>query len=219
MHASLDGRGSRDDSPTLEPSSPSEDVTNMGDEERGLPRHQAQAVPLSVRSRGSNSPDDDETELRTRPNSAASSSGNFIKRKTSQFLEAVSLSSSNKKTSNAPLAPKLAALIDAYAESSIARQIKEEGEALRRASAGVDGNGGAGTGELPDVAVETSLLRGRKRASYGTQFRILSGRAFKNLYRDPALLMAHYLSSIALACKMSFSFSRITVTHNISAIQ
>jgi hypothetical protein len=69
---------------------------------------------------------------------------------------------------------------------------------LQRASAGVD----SGAGQLPDVAVETSLLRGRKRASFGTQFRILSGRAFKNLYRDPALLMAHYLSSIGLACEL-----------------
>ena len=54
-------------------------------------------------------------------------------------------------------------------------------------------------GELPDVAAETTLLRGRKRASWGTQFRILSGRAFKNLYRDPYLLAAHYLSAIGLA--------------------
>ena len=56
-------------------------------------------------------------------------------------------------------------------------------------------------GELRDIVMESTLLRGRRRASWGTQFRILSGRAFKNLYRDPALLAAHYLSSIALACR------------------
>lgn len=54
------------------------------------------------------------------------------------------------------------------------------------------------------MAIETALLRGRKRASYATQFRILSGRAFKNLYRDPALLAAHYLSSVGLACEFGF---------------
>lgn len=190
---------STDDSPTLEPSSPQEDVTNLGDEERGLLRHQTPAVPLSTRSRGSTSPENnEETELRTRPNSTTSTGANYIKRKTSQFLEAVSLSSGQNKKANAPLAPKLAALVGAYAASDVARHISEEGEALRRsANAAADGNA------LPDVAVETSLLRGRKRASYATQFRILSGRAFKNLYRDPALLMAHYLSAVALACKYS----------------
>ena len=67
--------------------------------------------------------------------------------------------------------------------------------------------GGNGNGELRDVAVESTLLKGRKRASWMTQFKILSGRAFKNLYRDPALLAAHYLSSIALACESGFSSS------------
>ncbi|KAJ7081875.1 hypothetical protein B0H15DRAFT_890062 [Mycena belliarum] len=207
MHAILDERINSGDgeSPTLEPPSPSEDVTNLGDEERGLAR-QPQALPLSVRSRGSNSPDNDETELRTR-NSNASSSGTYIKRKASQFLDAVSLSSSSNKKGNAPLTPRLAALVDAYAASSVAQHIKEEGETLRR----------AGAGELPDVAVETSLLRGRKRATYGTQFRILSGRAFKNLYRDPALLTAHYLSSIALALICGLFFHN--VTNDISGFQ
>ncbi|KAJ7759367.1 hypothetical protein DFH07DRAFT_1023671 [Mycena maculata] len=210
VQAGLDGRSSSEESPTLQPSSPTDDVTNIGDEERGLLR---QAVPLSLRSGGSPSPEHDETELRTRPNSIASTSGKYIKRKTSQLLEAVSLSSSSKKPANAPLAPKLAALVEAYAASDVARQIREEGEALRRAS----GGGVPGTGELPDVVVETSLLRGRKRARYGTQFRILSGRAFKNLYRDPALLMAHYLSSIALALICGLFFHN--VTNDISGFQ
>ncbi|KAJ6544968.1 hypothetical protein DFH09DRAFT_1321475 [Mycena vulgaris] len=40
----LGGRSSTDDSPTLEPFSPSEDITNPSHEERGLLR-QPQAVP------------------------------------------------------------------------------------------------------------------------------------------------------------------------------
>jgi hypothetical protein len=113
---------------------------------------------------------------------------------------------------DAELKPKLASLVEAYRESDIAKGLREEREEMRRAAAsstgtgtphGNGGNGAARTisSELPDVAVETQLLRGRKRASWGTQFRILSGRAFKNLYRDPALLTAHYVSSIALACE------------------
>ena len=118
----------------------------------------------------------------------------YIKRKTSQLMDAVSLSS--HKT-DAPLTPQLATLVETYANSDIAQEIKNEIEQVR-ASALTVANGREG-GEIGDVAVENSLGRGRKRASWGTQFRILSGRAFKNLYRDPALLAAHYISSVALA--------------------
>ncbi|KAJ7234181.1 hypothetical protein B0H12DRAFT_1143058 [Mycena haematopus] len=180
VHAGMEERNSTDDSTTLEPSSPSEDGMNLGDEERGLARHRTPAVPLSTRSRvGSTSPENaEETELRTRTGTGA---GGYIKRKTSQLLEAVSLRSGHRGNLNAPLAPKLAALVEAYAVSSVAREIGEEAETLRRASAGAGG--------------------------YATQFRILSGRAFKNLYRDPALLTAHYLSSIALACLFFFTLA------------
>ena len=160
-----------------------EDHTNLGDEERGI-AIVPHAVPFSVRSILSNNPDD--TELQpTRPTSAISSS-----------------SPANRKTDAAgtPLTPALVVLVDAYATSDIAAGIKAEGEQLRREVVRTDnGDAAAASNELPDVVLETSLLRGRKGAGWGTQFRILSGRAFKNLYRDPALLAAHYLSAIGLA--------------------
>ena len=190
--------------------SATEDVSNLGDEERGLGRAPA-FVPFVPRSHPSSSTPspEGETELQTRHNSI-SSTGKYLKRKTSQLIEAVR---SSGLGSNKPTPPKLAALVEAYATSEIAAAIKAEGEQLRREVErnGVDGDGvpvessgGAVVNELPDIALETTLLRGRKRANWGTQFRILSGRAFKNLYRDPALLTAHYLSSIALACESSF---------------
>lgn len=200
MNASMDtGDTSAGNSRDSLVDEPTEDTTNLGDEERGL-------VPLSVRSSraGSSSPVGD-TELQTRPTSIASSTGNFLKRKTSQLFEAVTSTSS---TANKPLSPKLAGLVESYVNSDIAAGIRQESEELRREttrSAGGRGSVGRGN-ELRDVALETTLLRGRKRASWGTQFRILSGRAFKNLYRDPALLAAHYLSSIALACGCSCFF-------------
>jgi hypothetical protein len=96
----------------------------------------------------------------------------------------------------------LAALVDAYATSEIAADIKSDIELAKRNAGAADGARANGD-ELPDIAAETTLLRGRKRASLWTQFRILSGRAFKNLYRDPALLTAHYTSSVALACEFA----------------
>ncbi|THV06326.1 hypothetical protein K435DRAFT_505895 [Dendrothele bispora CBS 962.96] len=196
VQASMDSSsGSGSGSPTLEPSSPSEDTTNLADEERGLLR--------------------ESTELRTRPNSLSSTTGAYLKKKTSQLFEAAVGSGSSQRTSEAPLAPKLAALVDAYAQSTIAADIKAETEALMRES-NVNGNGTHG-GQTRDVAVETKLLRGRKRATWATQFRILSGRAFKNLYRDPALLAAHYSSAIALALICGFFFR--DVTNDIAGFQ
>ena len=165
-----------------------EDRTNIGDEERGLPIV-PHSVPLSVRSILSNNPDDDTELLSTRPTSAISSS---------------SLPNRKANAAGTPLVPPLIVLVDAYATSDIAAGIKAVGDQLRREVVRTDNGDAAATGgavsnELPDVVLETSILRGRKGAGWGTQFRILSGRAFKNLYRDPALLAAHYLSAIGLA--------------------
>lgn len=169
------------------------------DEEIGLP---ATRPTLSIRSSRQPSSDEVEaTELRTRI--SASTAGSFVKRKTSQILGA--LTPTSNRHEDLPISPKLAELVDKFRESEIARSASAEMEEVSRAAqqehTAVDGNG-----VLPDVALETSLTRGRKRASYGTQFRILSGRAFKNLYRDPALLAAHYASSIlvALICGLFF---------------
>ena len=176
------GNASEPDSPGAGRSSPSITDTNFRDEENGL-GHQ-----LSIRTPSGHSS--------TAAGSLDIATG-FIKRKTSQLMDAVSLSS--HKTDTPPLAQQLAALVDAYANSDIAGDIKNEIEEVRAsAHTGINGSGTEG-GETRDIVVESSVLRGRKRASWGTQFRILSGRAFKNLYRDPALLAAHYISSIALA--------------------
>ncbi|KAG6873471.1 hypothetical protein C0995_015174 [Termitomyces sp. Mi166 len=221
MHASLDSSENSDnasqESIEDEPSSPVERPTNLGEEELGL-----RAVRTPRPSSSSNTPPDGATELRTRANSIASSTGQYLRHKTSQLLEAVTSSTSG---ANKPISAKLAALVDAYASSELAKRIKTETEELKRQTALSD-NGqtaartgvGAGGGEretgnggaLPDVALETTLLRGRKRASYATQFRILSGRAFKNLYRDPALLTAHYVSSIVLALICGLFFHNVT---------
>lgn len=187
MHASMEPRSSNSPHPNT---SPSDSNSHIGDEEQGLPLV-PHSVPISVRSIASNVPPDD-TEL-----SVTSSTSRYIKKKTSQIFNAVSAYGTTKLP-HVPITPKLAALVQAYTDSAIAADIKAEGEQAAREAQQTGANGVA-SNELPDVAEETSLLRGRKRASWGTQFRILSGRAFKNLYRDPALLAAHYLSAIALA--------------------
>ncbi|KAF9232949.1 hypothetical protein BU15DRAFT_90525 [Melanogaster broomeanus] len=181
----------------------------------------------------SSSPNLDETELQTRVSSSSSrrmSISSTIKRKTSQLLDVVR--NGGNGGVRAELPEKLGELVSAYEASSTARCMRSDFEAVRSANASsaststsgsnpspsdpsalpsngtIDDNGErTSMAEMRDAAGETGMLRGRRRASWGTQFRILSGRAFKNLYRDPALLMAHYLGSIGLACIFFFTLA------------
>ncbi|KAA1476213.1 hypothetical protein DENSPDRAFT_843114 [Dentipellis sp. KUC8613] len=177
------------------------DTSNLGDEERALINAPA---PLSRSSNTGHSATliDDETDIQLRPTSGSGSStsaSGFIKRKTSQFLEAVALSSQN---GDSPVSPRLGALVSAYANSDVAADLRAEIAEAAHAQGSL--------AEMRDVAEESSLLRGRKRASWPTQFSILSGRAFKNLYRDPALLAAHYVGSIALALVCGLFYRNVT---------
>jgi hypothetical protein len=95
----------------------------------------------------------------------------------------------------APLQPAIAELVAAYANSTLAREIVADG---------------ALAADLPDVAVESTVLQGHKRAGLWTQFRILSGRAFKNLYRDPALLATHYVAAFVLALVAGLLYRNIS---------
>lgn len=85
----------------------------------------------------------------------------------------------------------LDALAEAYEQSGIAKGLKADIESNFSANQSSD--------QMRDVAEESDVLKGRQRARWTTQFRILSGRAFKNLYRDPVLLTAHYAASIIIA--------------------
>ncbi|KXN86065.1 putative ATP-dependent permease [Leucoagaricus sp. SymC.cos] len=198
MQASMEPQSNN--SPPLNASS--ETASNVGDEEQGLPLV-PHSVPISVRSITLNTPIPENTEP-----SVASSTSKYLRKKTSQIFNAVS-TYGNNRLPDVSITPKLAALVQAYAKSAIAAEIKAESEQIAHEAQQSNAHNAA-SNELPDVAEETSLLRGRKRASWGTQFRILSGRAFKNLYRDPALLATHYLSAIALAVISGLFYHNVT---------
>lgn len=184
----------------------------LADEERGLPI-QPHTVPVSVRSVVTVPPDSVSSvgspNATEHPSSVASASSNFtyIKQRATDLLGAVTPATfpvGNGNDVKEPVSrPKLDELVKAYQSSDLAKAVQDEMKALQDDVArGANGysNGGVHVSDEPvDAVLETSLLRGRKRATWGTQFRILSGRAFKNLYRDPALLAAHYLSAVALA--------------------
>ena len=172
-------------SPASPPTEPASEETNVNDEERAL-----SGASTSGHSKSSSATE--ETEPQPRANSPSGSASGYVKKKTSQLLRAITPTS---LPSDAPLAPRLQALVDAFASSAISTSLKEE---IAQVSAGAHAAQN-GSNQLPDAALETMISRGRRRASWITQFRILSGRAFKNLYRDPALLAAHYISAVLVA--------------------
>ena len=83
-----------------------------------------------------------------------------------------------------PMSQKLEELVSSYESSDVARKVREEVESP------VQDNG------EPEAA---ESRQGYRRASWWTQFTILSGRAFKNLYRNPLLMLTHYAISILVA--------------------
>lgn len=200
MQAGMEPR-SQDSQTPPEPARAAEEQNNIRDEERALPQADRPSTS-SLRSAYRTSDDTRVEETRTRASSVYSSTA-YIRKKTSQLLEAIKPS---QPRIDGPVPPKLQELIDAFREGAIHQDLQNE-------ILGVQGVSNAGESiamsQLPDVSIESKLSRGRKRASWGTQFRILSGRAFKNLYRDPALLTAHYVASVGVAIICGFFFQNI----------
>jgi len=126
----------------------------------------------------------------------------------------ISSSLSPSPTPTVALPPKLQALIDSFESSSVAKTVKAEIAGLRSNGHGPGGGGGniaawdqSGNGGAGDLGV----LTGYKRASFLTQFAILSGRAFKNLYRNPMLMAGHFIMSIVVAREFIFLSSSFSV--------
>ena len=112
------------------------------DEERGL------LTPTTTRPFAGAAEDATEIQVQQHPTSDAASDG-FLKRKTSQLLEAVSFTSSHGP-GDAPLSLRLATLVDAYAASAVAAAIA----ATMRSAAGCEKTQGpkAQTSDTPAIA-------------------------------------------------------------------
>ncbi|KAI9608115.1 hypothetical protein H4Q26_005571 [Puccinia striiformis f. sp. tritici PST-130] len=68
--------------------------------------------------------------------------------------------------------------------------------------------GNSGVGKQLHVFL---LARSSNRVGFIQQFLILSGRAFKNLYRNPMLMLSHYLLAILLAAVCASLFHGVTL--------
>ena len=157
-----------------------------GDEEHAI-RHANNHLAVPATSSSPNSPDQDDAELRARRKTLLAQGADFFRR---AIGDAANGSTAVQK---APQEVHLETLVTAYAESDVSKSIRHEIDGIKAT------NNIESADQTRDVAEESNMLRGRRRASWLTQFRILSGRAFKNLYRNPLLLTAHYAAAISIA--------------------
>ncbi|KAI1647050.1 uncharacterized protein F4817DRAFT_115222 [Daldinia loculata] len=99
-------------------------------------------------------------------------------------------------------------LVYAYAGSDISRSIHEEIQQVvtsAQLANGQNGNGRNGT-----HSNGSAIGRGYARVGYLTQFIILSQRTWKNLYRNPLLMLTHYAIAIVLAVLSGYLFYGLT---------
>ena len=97
-------------------------------------------------------------------------------------------------------------LVSNYAASDVAVAVRDDiGAAVTSAS---NANGPA-NGEV-NYAVVTGTMKGYRRISYLRQFMILSQRTWRNLYRNPMLMLTHYAIAILLAVLSGFLFYGLT---------
>ncbi|KAI1105739.1 hypothetical protein F4804DRAFT_303400 [Jackrogersella minutella] len=105
-------------------------------------------------------------------------------------------------------ATHLDSLVYSYMHSDIAGNIHDEIDqavSSARTANGQNGNGADG------AHVNGSAIgRGYARVGYLTQFIILSQRTWKNLYRNPLLMLTHYAIAIVLAVLSGYLFYGLT---------
>lgn len=181
-------------------------------------------TPLADEETGCATPDRSSThELRTRPTSFVSLDGSGMVGSATASRLAVGLRNAlggaeQRRVGRPSLPPKLAELVESYSSSSIAAGIRgdidEQIEASRHHQQNGRGNGGAA---MADVEEADKVLRSHQKASLFTQLLILSGRSFKNLYRDPQLMLAHYTLSLLLGIFVGVLFW--SVTNDIAGFQ
>ncbi|KAF3924616.1 hypothetical protein AA313_de0202158 [Arthrobotrys entomopaga] len=97
-------------------------------------------------------------------------------------------------------------LITSYLNSNVSKQIHDDIQQAVIAAANDAGENGD-----PRVGrVGTGPVKGFQRIGWLEQFAIVSSRTWKNLYRNPLLMLTHYAIPIVLACLCGFLFYGIT---------
>ncbi|KAH8899195.1 hypothetical protein GQ53DRAFT_299949 [Thozetella sp. PMI_491] len=101
-------------------------------------------------------------------------------------------------------------LVHSYIQSDIAGNIHDEiQDAVDRAGSSNGQNSNGYTPEGPNIYIG-GMGKGYARIGYLRQFAILSQRTWRNLYRNPMLMLTHYAIAILLAVFAGFLFYGLT---------
>lgn len=104
----------------------------------------------------------------------------------------------------------LDALVQSFAESEIAENIHEEIQQAVANAHEANGQNGAANGNGNGNGNGSAIGRGYTRIGYLRQFVILSQRTWRNLYRNPLLMLTHYAIAIVLAVLSGYLFYGLT---------
>lgn len=100
-------------------------------------------------------------------------------------------------------------LVAAYENSDIASNIHEDIEAA--VNSAQNANGSTNGHAQENASLNTGAMgRGYVRVGYLRQFAILSQRTWRNLYRNPMLMLTHYAIAILLAVLSGYLFYGLT---------
>ncbi|PGH01070.1 hypothetical protein AJ79_08040 [Helicocarpus griseus UAMH5409] len=99
-------------------------------------------------------------------------------------------------------------LVASYSDSNVATTVRDEINAAVQSAAAANGSGGAGQ-ELNN-GISNKLMTSYARVGLWRQFLILSQRTWRNLYRNPMLMLTHYAIAIVLAVLSGYLFYGLT---------
>ncbi|KAF2741571.1 hypothetical protein EJ04DRAFT_481059 [Polyplosphaeria fusca] len=99
-------------------------------------------------------------------------------------------------------------LVVAYAMSDVAGTIHED--ITRSVAQANEANGSTNGNQEPNGFVAAGKVKGFNRVGYIRQFIILSVRTWRNLYRNPMLMLTHYLIAVVLAVFLGWLFYGLT---------
>lgn len=109
----------------------------------------------------------------------------------------------------APHESDLDVLINSYAISQLANDIRRDiKNAVQQAAAGHGSSGNAANDSAAEA--QPNQIKGYRRVGWWGQFLILSSRTWKNLYRNPMLMLSHYAIAVAVAILCGYLFFGIT---------
>lgn len=97
-------------------------------------------------------------------------------------------------------------LVSSYQQSEVASELRSD---LQNAISGAGQSNGNGPGS-PNGTTSSNNFKGYRKPWIPTQFVILSRRTWRNLYRNPMLMLTHYAIAIVLAVFLGFLFYGLT---------